>query len=426
MVATLPGRTQGLGLITEPLLTDLQLDRVSYAKLNLWATLLGALACFPAGWAIDRFGLRWITVAIITALSAVVWQFTALTGASIVMLFSLLLATRALGQSALSVCSITLVGKVFRERIGVGMGVYSVLLSVWFAIAFVVIGYAVRVHGWRAAWLYIALALVFVVVPLVLWLLRDPLAVGRIAPCGPLTAKKGARIDDDGARGATRPAFQGSAPFEDTTQLQPRSELAGEDRSFTLAEALRTRAFWVFALAAALFNLVASGLGLFNEAVLAQQGFARKTFHVFLAVTTLLSLGGQFACGWLSTRVSFQKLTCSALLLYSVGLSAVPFTRSLMMLWIVAALIGVAAGMIIVVFFSIWSEAFGRAHLGRIQGAAQMITVISSALGPVLFAECFEAYRSYTPVLWGLAVAVLGLAALALMVKLPGRNDSGN
>ncbi len=31
MVGTLPGRTQGLGLITEPLLADLGLDRVDYA-----------------------------------------------------------------------------------------------------------------------------------------------------------------------------------------------------------------------------------------------------------------------------------------------------------------------------------------------------------------------------------------------------------
>ena len=33
MVATLPGRTQGLGLVTEPLLKDLQLDPVQYAPL---------------------------------------------------------------------------------------------------------------------------------------------------------------------------------------------------------------------------------------------------------------------------------------------------------------------------------------------------------------------------------------------------------
>jgi hypothetical protein len=36
MVGTLPGRTQGLGLITEPLLTDLQLDRILFAKINFW------------------------------------------------------------------------------------------------------------------------------------------------------------------------------------------------------------------------------------------------------------------------------------------------------------------------------------------------------------------------------------------------------
>ena len=41
LLATVPGRTQGLGLITEPMLRDLQLDRVAYANINLWATLLG-------------------------------------------------------------------------------------------------------------------------------------------------------------------------------------------------------------------------------------------------------------------------------------------------------------------------------------------------------------------------------------------------
>jgi len=38
MVGTLPGRTQGLGLITEPLLVDLGVDRVQFAQINLVAT----------------------------------------------------------------------------------------------------------------------------------------------------------------------------------------------------------------------------------------------------------------------------------------------------------------------------------------------------------------------------------------------------
>ena len=53
MLATLPGRTQGLGLITEPMLADLRLDRVTYATINLWATLIGAAICLPIGRVFD-------------------------------------------------------------------------------------------------------------------------------------------------------------------------------------------------------------------------------------------------------------------------------------------------------------------------------------------------------------------------------------
>src|SRR5215831_15541989 len=73
MLATLPGRTQGLGLITEPLLGDLGIERVSYATINLWATLLGAVFCFPMGYLIDRFGLRITSTATVLMLGLVVW-----------------------------------------------------------------------------------------------------------------------------------------------------------------------------------------------------------------------------------------------------------------------------------------------------------------------------------------------------------------
>src|SRR5262245_40774013 len=69
MLTTLPGRTQGLGLITEPMLRDLQLDRVVYANINLWATLIGAAICLPIGRLFDRVGLRIVTLALTALLS---------------------------------------------------------------------------------------------------------------------------------------------------------------------------------------------------------------------------------------------------------------------------------------------------------------------------------------------------------------------
>ena len=52
---------------------------------------------------------------------------------------------------------------------------------------------------------------------------------------------------------------------------------------------------------------------------------------------------------------------------------------------------GIAGGFVMVVFFSFWGRAYGRAHLGRIQGAAQAMTVVASAVGPLFLALCVDA-----------------------------------
>src|SRR5918993_3786327 len=72
MVGSLPGRTQGLGLVTEPLLAELQIDRVSYATLNLWATLLGSAGALGVGYAVARRGSRVVLTGVLLSLGAVV------------------------------------------------------------------------------------------------------------------------------------------------------------------------------------------------------------------------------------------------------------------------------------------------------------------------------------------------------------------
>jgi MFS family permease len=167
MLATLPGRTQGLGLITGPLLNDLHIDRVLFANINLWASLIGAIFCIPAGMLFDRYGLRWPT-AIIAALLAVVVGAFSVIGGSVIVFFLLLTATRGLGQSALSVASITAVGRRYGNQAGMPMAVFSVLISVFFALAFVGIGYGVRASGWRTAWQQVAAGLLVVAIPIIL------------------------------------------------------------------------------------------------------------------------------------------------------------------------------------------------------------------------------------------------------------------
>jgi MFS family permease len=80
---------------------------------------------------------------------------------------------------------------------------------------------------------------------------------------------------------------------------------------------------------------------------------------------------------------------------------------------------GTAGGFVIVIFFSVWADVFGRAHLGRIVGTAQMLTVLGSALGPLLLAQCHAVTGSYAAVFYALAAVVSLLGLAAWCVKLP-------
>jgi rhodanese-related sulfurtransferase len=84
-----------------------------------------------------------------------------------------------------------------------------------------------------------------------------------------------------------------------------------------------------------------------------------------------------------------------------------------------AVAMGIAGGFITVVFFSFWGHAYGRRHLGRIQGAAQAMTVVASAVGPLFLAVWVEQTGSYAVAFYVLAVIVALLGVAAGLVSIP-------
>src|SRR5688572_13847055 len=158
MVGTLPGRTQGLGLITEPLLRDLGIDRIRFAEINVVATLIGSVFCLGVGRVIDRAGSRLVMTVLSLALGASVILMSRAT--DVWLLVVLLTLTRGLGQSALSVVSLAAVGKWFFRRLPSAMAVYTVVMSVGFMVAFPAVGAVTTAYGWRVSWLAVGLALV--------------------------------------------------------------------------------------------------------------------------------------------------------------------------------------------------------------------------------------------------------------------------
>jgi MFS family permease len=374
MVGTLPGRTQGLGLVTEPLIADLGIGRVEYAQLNLWATLIGAVFAIGIGRFIDRLGTRVVLTIVALALGGVVVMMSGVQ--SFWALAVAVTLTRGLGQSALSVISLAMVGQWFVRRIDLAMAIYSIVMSIGFMIAFPVVGSIVQSSGWRSAWLMIGVVLIVVLAPMSWIILRR----SPEAPSGMSTTFA------DGA---------------------------------TWQEALSTPAFWLFAIGAALYGLVASGIGLFNESILAERGFGPNVYYQTLVVTALTALAGNFGGGWLAMRMSLPTLLSISLFVLALGLAVLPHVTTIVHVMLWATAMGLGGGLVMVLFFSVWPRVYGRKHLGSIQGAAQAMTVVASAVGPLLLAWCVDLTGSYSA-MFNILAAVIGIVAIsALITPLP-------
>ena len=278
MVGTLPGRTQGLGLITEPLLADLGLDRVTYATLNFWATIIGADFAVGIGRVQDRLGTRAVLSGIAVALGLVVCLMSQ-TSTFAALAISVTL-TRGLGQSALSVVSLAMVGRRFVERMDMAMAVYSVVLSVGFMLAFPLVGSLVQTWGWRRAWLAVGAAL------LVLW----------HRPPGGCSAKTTVRAASMSWR---RPMIATSFTWREAC----RHRRSGSSRS-----ARRCTASSPQESACSTSRSSPSGL-------------RAGVYYQTLVVTAMTALAGNFLGGWLAARVSLTQLLAASLFVLAAGLA---------------------------------------------------------------------------------------------------------
>ena len=294
-----------------------------------------------------------------------------------------------------------MVGKWFRRRLTRAMAVYAVVMSVGFMVAFPLVGAARAARGWRTAWAAIGAGARSSVLAPVAWLFD------RSSP------EAHRRSTSTAIAGRVRRGRQAA-----TADAHPRARRCARRRSGS------------FALASSVYGLIASGIGLFNESILAERGFRARRLLPALAVTAITGLAGNFAAGAFADRGSLRQVLVAAL----VHPDAARWrrwrtSRPVGQVMAQAVAMGIAGGFVMVVFFSFWGRAYGPAHLGRIQGAAQAMTVLASAVGPLFLALWVETTGSYAAAFYALAAVVAALAVAAALVPIPagagGRGRQG-
>jgi MFS family permease len=317
MTATLPDRTHGLGLITKPLLDDLQMPERDFSRLNFWAILLGTLVAWPIAWLIDRWGTRLIGGAIVVGLGASVVAMSQVHDEQ--PLFLCLFLVRALGQGALSVAATAMVGKWFSRRIGMAMGVFAVLLGIGFVVSTPSFQLAVEDYGWRNSWGTLGWVLLCGLGPAILLLVRSE-------PLGGL------------------PAFEAGGSSND----------AHSNTDATIWEALATPAFWIISVASSMFGLVWSAIMLYYQMILEERGFDSADYRLAMGLFVAVGLAANLLGGWACRYWSMGRLLGIGLFLLGASLALFPFVRTLGEVLTFTSVFGAAGGIITVVYFAFY------------------------------------------------------------------------
>jgi MFS family permease len=394
MLMSIPGQTVGVSVFTDFLIEALALDRGGISMAYLVGTIGSALMLTPGGRSYDRFGARPVGVAVtlLLALTLVGLSVSDLIADAAVLPFLPRQVTsfaviavgffflRFFGQGMLTVASRNMVMKWFEARRGTANAVLGVAVSLGFSLAPRFLNDLIELAGWREAWRLMALVLAAFALLAFLFYRDNP-------------ERFGLRPD-------------GNAPAR---RRRPAHADAAASRDFTLPEARRTYAFWIFALTLALSALVITAFTFHVVSIFGEAGMSReRAVSVFLPAS-VIAVSSQFLGSYLSDFIPLKRLA------YLQNLGVLLLSLSVIFLgegtpyYLAVVGMGFAQGMMGITSNITWPRYFGRLHLGAVSGFAMALTVAGSAVGPYLYSLSLDLTGSYAAAagLFGACAALL-------------------
>ena len=251
---------------------------------------------------------------------------------------------------------------------------------------------------WRVAWASLGLyTLTVAVVPALLLMWRRPEDVG---------------LDLDPS-----PQPEGG-PSCATAQPGGSAATSAVEHSFTLKQAVLTRAFWVMAVFSAAGYMVQAGVSLHQASHYINQGMSGFAAAVTVSVFAISQVPGGLCWSALARRVPVRFLL--ALTGFTVAAGAVGAAGSSTLLEgaAAAAALGAGVGGLHVLLRLAWADYYGRRHLGSIRGVALPVQIGGQAVGPIVAGFMYDSTESYQ-VAFVIFASAVSLAALIVLSAIP-------
>ena len=389
-----PGQSYSVAAFKRSMRDGLSISETDYSLAYGFATVLSGLSMPFVGRLLARFGARLLLPAIGLLLGgACIGMSQTQSLGELYLTFSLV---RGLGQGALTLTAMWLVGEWFERRRGLAPAM-SGLGSTFSIMTFPLINrYLINTYDWQTAWGVLGVACWFVILLPSLLLVRNRPEDLGLKPDG----------FDAEAEPETAPANPLITPLED---------------SWTVAEVLRNVTFWKLLAVPATSGMVGTGLVFHQASLLGSRGVAEGWAIGLIAVQAGVGTSMSFVTGWLTDRVEARYLMSAAMICLATAITLLLVLPDPRLAVVYAVLLGLHGSVLRSTGMVVWINYYGRAHQGGIRGVAFCVMILASALGPLPLAVSFDQTGSWTTALLGFLVIPLLAAPLVWTAWRPVR-----
>jgi MFS family permease len=277
-----------------------------------------------------------------------------------------------------------LIANWFEHRRGLAMGIAFSGSTLGGAVMTIVASHAIAARGWRVGYLTLALPILLIVVPLIVFFVRNRNA------------------------GEARESADASSAGPDVQLDSSSYQLPGLE----LSQATKTRSFWLIC-AAQFFAGSSLGLGPHFIAYLIGVGYSATFAATVVSLYLLMTTAGTLLGGPLADRFTARfALTCTYALA-SFGTIALLAASHPLALATTVLGAGFAWGALAVQTPLVMIESLGVRRLGSVLGVTGIFYTIGAAVSPIITGRIFDVTGSYSIAITSFVV-FLGICAFAI------------
>ncbi|MDP2953053.1 MAG: MFS transporter, partial [Chloroflexota bacterium] len=190
----------------------------------------------------------------------------------------------------------------------------------------------------------------------------------------------------------------------------------GEGRDFTLGQALRTRAYWMFYVGDSLSFSAYTMLVVHMVPFTTDMGIATTQATLTVALMGMGAVIGRITGGVLSDRFGWQVTMASFFFMQALAILNLLWVKDLWALYPLSLALGFfnAAGMIN--SSPALTRLFGLANLGKLLGVSATTGAVAGLLGATVAGILFDALKSYQwPFIYASVISALGATSIAII-----------